>query len=292
MHIDPQGSPCWLPTTAVSTWSGHKGGRTWQWPIGSMSSLLTSPDSNFPVDGKLRECRLPGEHFQQRCQAYRVHTGGGLVHIWGACHSGAESPVVLPDIYLTSELYRGILWNTLVPFARQHFGDNYQYQDDNASPHHAQVVLDFLQQANVTMMEQPARYPHCNPIEYIWDELGSAITSMDNLPQNLGELCQALLDKWAEIPVECLQRLVASMPQRLVVIIAARCGNTWYWPGKQKTTQQAALWKKIKFVWPDLPNLPSHDIYRYAHAANFSNINKCYHKFTKIHIKQNSAYNT
>ena len=45
--IDPQGSPCWLPTNAISAWSGHRGGRTWQWPVGSMSSSMTSPDSNF-----------------------------------------------------------------------------------------------------------------------------------------------------------------------------------------------------------------------------------------------------
>ena len=32
--------------------------------------------------------------------------------------------------------------------------------------------------------------------------------------------------------------------------------------------------------------------FRYAHAANVSNTDKCHHKFTKIHIKQNSAYNT
>ena len=32
LPIDPPGSPCWLPTIAVSTWSGHRGGRTWQWP--------------------------------------------------------------------------------------------------------------------------------------------------------------------------------------------------------------------------------------------------------------------
>ena len=47
VHIDLQGSPCWLPTTTVSIWSGHRGGRNWQWPIGSMSSLVMSPDSNF-----------------------------------------------------------------------------------------------------------------------------------------------------------------------------------------------------------------------------------------------------
>ena len=70
--IDPQGSPCWLPAYAVSAWSGHRGGRTWQWPIGSMSSSVTSPDSNFTrymagsgyvvyhVSGYIRGARLKG----------------------------------------------------------------------------------------------------------------------------------------------------------------------------------------------------------------------------------------
>ena len=57
--------------------------------------------------------------------------------------------------------------NTLVPFARHYFGDNYRYQDDNATPHRARVVLDFLQQGNVTKMEQPPRSPDCNPIEHL-----------------------------------------------------------------------------------------------------------------------------
>ena len=119
---------------------------------------------------------------------------------------------MLPDGYLTGVLYRGILQNTLVPFARHYFDDNYRCQDDNATPHRARVVLDFLQQGIVTKMEQPPRSPHCNPIEHLWDELGWAISSVDDPPQNLDELRQALLDKWAQIPVQRLQRLVASMP--------------------------------------------------------------------------------
>ena len=43
-HIDPQRSPCWLPTAVVSAWSGRG---TWQWPTGSMSSSVMSRDSNF-----------------------------------------------------------------------------------------------------------------------------------------------------------------------------------------------------------------------------------------------------
>ena len=124
--------------------------------------------------------RLPGERFRPECQAHRVQAGGGSVHVWGAFHNSAKSPLVLPDGYLTGVLYRGILQNTLVPFARHYFGDNYRYQDDNATPHRARVVLDFLQQGNVTKMEQSRRSPDCNPIEHLWDELGRAISSMDN----------------------------------------------------------------------------------------------------------------
>ena len=181
----------------------------------------------YPVDGRLRVRRLPGERFRPGCQAHRVQAGGGSVHVWGAFHNSAKSPLVLPDGYFTGVLYRGILQNTLVPLARHYFGDNYRYQDENAT-HRTRVVLDFLQQGNVTKMEQPPRSPDCNPIKHLWDELGRAISSMDNPPQNLDELRQALLEKWAQIPVQRLQRLVASMHRRLAAIIAARGGNTRY----------------------------------------------------------------
>ena len=214
----------------------------------------------YPVDGRLRVRRLPGERFRPGCQAHRVQAGGGSVHVWGAFHNSAKSPLVLPDGYLTSMLYRGILQNTLVPFARHYFGDNYRYQDDHATPHRARVVLDFLEQGNVAKMEQPPRSPDCNPIKHLWDELGRAISSMDNPPQNLDELRQALLDKWAQIPVKRLQCLVASMPRRLAAIIAARGGNTRYWPGTHKTRPPGSVPKKIIFVRPNLLQLPSSDI--------------------------------
>ena len=159
------------------------------------------------------------------------------------------SPLVLPDRYLTSELYRGILRNTLVTYARQHFGDNYHYQDDNATLHHTRVVLNSLQQGDITKMEEPRRSPYCNPIEQIWDVLDCGITRMHNSPRNHGELCQALLDKCADISVECLQRLVASIPRLLVAIIAARGGNTRHCRCIHKTTPTGSIMqKKIKFV--------------------------------------------
>ena len=154
--------------------------------------------------------------------------------------------LVLTDRYLIGELYRSILQNTLVPFARHHFGDNNSYQDNNTTHYRARVVFDFLQQGNVTKIEQPAISPHCNPIEHIWNELGRAITRMHNAPQNLGELRRVLLDKWAEILVEHLQRPVASMSRRLVAITAAKGRNTRYWPSIHKTTPTGSIMQKIQ----------------------------------------------
>ena len=59
----------------------------------------------YPVDGRLRVRRLPGERFRPGCQAHRVQAGGGSVHVWGAFHNSAKSPLVLPDGYLTGVLY-------------------------------------------------------------------------------------------------------------------------------------------------------------------------------------------
>ena len=116
---------------------------------------------------------------------------------------------------------------------------------------------------------------------------------MDNPTQNRGELRQALLDKWAEIRVECLQRFVASMPRRLVAIIAARSGIVRYWTGIHKTRPTGSIMQKKKSSLFDQICHYYHPMtLRYAHAAYFSNIDKCHHKFTKIHIKENSAYNT
>ena len=97
---------------------------------------------------------------------------------------------------------------------------------------------------------QKCNYTHeSNPIEHIWDEMGRAIASMDNPPQNLGELHQALLNEWAEIIVERLQRLVASMPRRLAAIIAARGENTRYRSSIHKTTPTCSSKQNNQVCW-------------------------------------------
>ena len=122
----------------------------------------------YLVDGRLRVCRLPGERFQQRCQAQRVQAGGASVHIWGAFHSGTKSPHVLPKWYLISDL--ALQWHCAKHLPNSIWGrDNYRYQNSNATPHHARVVLDFLLAGQCHHDEAASKIARLQPHRtYLW----------------------------------------------------------------------------------------------------------------------------
>ena len=202
----------------LSTTNHFRFGLDWDWGGRTWLDCLAPRHLGIWVTFAAVSCRWPHESSStagrtQDCQADRVQAGGGSVHVWGAFLKGAKSSLVLLDSNVHGVVYQDILRDTLLPFARQHFGDNFGFQDDNTKPHHFRVVTDYLQQGDINKMDQPAQSSDCIPIEHLCDELGRAINNMDHPPHNLHELPQALLDQWAKISVERLQRLVASMPR-------------------------------------------------------------------------------
>ncbi|GFX50030.1 transposable element Tcb1 transposase [Trichonephila clavipes] len=72
--------------------------------------------------------------------------------------------------------------------------------DDNARPHHANIVDECLQSEDITRMDWPAYSLDLNPIEHAWDILGRRIAARQPSPTCLPELRRALLDEWCNIP--------------------------------------------------------------------------------------------
>ena len=179
-------------------------------------------------DGRARVRRMRGEALRADCVGEAVAYGGGSVHVWGAICSAGQSHLVLLDRNVNGAVYRDILANSLLPFARRVFGDNFRYQDDNARPHRARVVEDYCAQNGIQGMEQPARSPDLNPIEHVWSDMSRALNTMDNPPQNLAQLRVALTQIWRDIGVRRLEQLVESMPRRLTAVRIARGGPTRY----------------------------------------------------------------
>ena len=68
--------------------------------------------------------------------------------------------------------------------------------NDNARPHRANLVDEFLESENIKRISWPPNSPDLNPIENLWDYLGRAIARRHSPPRDVNALKTALLKEW------------------------------------------------------------------------------------------------
>lgn len=100
--------------------------------------------------------------------------------------------------------------------------------DDNARPHRAHIVNEYLESETIQRMDWPSLSPDLNPIEHAWDILQQRISARLTLPQNRQELQTALQEEWQQTPQANLAQLMSSMGRRCRAVIASRGGHTKY----------------------------------------------------------------
>ncbi|UYV63797.1 hypothetical protein LAZ67_2005644 [Cordylochernes scorpioides] len=108
---------------------------------------------------------------------------------------------------LTAQRYRHEILELYLRPYRDQIGHNLIFMDDNARPHRARLVNEYLQSENIRRMDWPARSPDLNPIEHVWDALGRRIGALHPSPRTLVELRTALLEEWGLLPLDLLQSL-------------------------------------------------------------------------------------
>jgi len=100
--------------------------------------------------------------------------------------------------------------------------------DDNARPHKARVVEQYLQAETTDCMDWPARSPDINPTEHAWDLLQAAVSARPVQPARLQELGTALMEEWATVSQRWITSLIESMRRRCQAVIRARGCHTRY----------------------------------------------------------------
>lgn len=194
--------------------------------------VLFTDESRFCVnfvDGRERMWRYPGERYHPANFTETVAYGGGSVMVWGGICLGVRTELVVIENgslnafrYLTE-----ILEQHVMPFA-PFVGDGFIFMHDNARPHTARVVRDYLQEVGITQMQWPARSPDMNPIEHVWDIIGRRVHQKNPSPRNVEELKLSLVEEWNNLPQEMIDGIINSMVDRIQALIRARGSNTLY----------------------------------------------------------------
>ncbi|UYV78948.1 hypothetical protein LAZ67_17000439, partial [Cordylochernes scorpioides] len=194
------------------------------WTHDQWANVLFSDESRFSLSTDSRRVfiwREPGTRYHpsniREIDSFR----GGSLLVWAGISSSRRTPLhIFSGGTLTAQRYRDeILEPYLRPY-RDQIGHNLILMDDNARPHRARLVNEYLQSENIRRMDWPARSPDLNPIEHVWDALGKRIGARHPSPRTLVELRTALLEEWGLLPLDLLQSLVNSMRARCETLIA------------------------------------------------------------------------
>ena len=167
------------------------------WNDEEWGCVLFTDESRFCLrspDGRERVWRRRGERFSECCISPSTPFGGGSIMVWAGISMHARTNLVLIENgALNANRYiEECLADHVIPFA-PFVGQNFVLMHDNARPHVARVVEDYLDEMDVQRLDWPSRSPDLNPIEHVWDMLGRQIRNRQ--PETIPDLRIALTEE-------------------------------------------------------------------------------------------------
>ena len=135
--------------------------------------------------------------------------------MWGGISLEARTelvPIVRGNL-TTARYTTDILEPHFVPYG-PFVGDNFDFMQDNARPHTALIIRQYLTEVGIPTLDWPARSPDLNPIEHVWDNLSRRVRYRKNAPTTINQLENALIEEWNNLPENFLLSLILSMPRR------------------------------------------------------------------------------
>lgn len=168
--------------------------------------------------------RRPGTAMRPEHLRPTVHSSSGKMMVWGAFSYAGIRPFARVHGRLNAEAYCNLLQRHLVPLDLP--GNNFIFQQDNATCHTARRTQRFLQDNNIEVLQWPAQSPDINPIENLWSQIQQQVDRM--VVHGMDGLWQAAQDVWMNIEPQVFQNLIRSMPRRVELVIAANGGAIPY----------------------------------------------------------------
>lgn len=171
--------------------------------------------------------RRVGQRYQIKFVKPTMKFGGGSLMLWGCVSHHGVGSLVIMDGRQNQHTYRLLLEDELQYSADlMGIGDRFVFQQDLCRFHTAPKVMDFFSEHNISVMDWVPQSPDFNIIENLWSHLDKNVPITER--RNKTRFLAALVKTWEELPIDYIQNLVSSVPNRLAEAIKARGGHTHY----------------------------------------------------------------
>jgi transposase len=99
---------------------------------------------------------------------------------------------------------------------------------DGARYHTSKASIKYLADVCMQVLDWPSQSPDLNLIENLWRVMKVRISARRHHIKTESEMRAALQEEWDRLKPNLLYKLVASMPNRIKEVIAAKGGATSY----------------------------------------------------------------
>lgn len=197
-------------------------GRIWK-------HVIFSDEKKFNLDGPDGLSHYWHDLRKERKILTRRAQGGGSVMIWAAFKQNYKSEIAFIEGRINAMDYQEMLHDNLLPFITLTEDDKVIFQQDNAPIHTAASTKKWFEDFGIELLPWPALSPDLNPIENLWGILARRVYDQGKPPiNNIAELRRRIESAWADIPDEILNKLINSVPDRLLEVITNKGKSTKY----------------------------------------------------------------
>ena len=147
---------------------------------------------------------------------------------WGAFCSNGVLELEFISTHMDAVDYQNVLQARLLPFLRRNRRRCYKFQQDNASVHTFHSTMQWFSSKKIQVISWPSCSPDLNPIENIWGVLPRRIYANNTQYATMNDLKKAIVDAWDNLEQSLIDKLISSMPDRLIEVASKKGGPTHY----------------------------------------------------------------